>query len=376
MRLTILLSGLAIALAAALAVWFFMTFERVVIEVPAAFEGEARYNDFLAAEILLRYSGIEADARATLTPSNWLPSTEDTLVVRASPLLAAANERSILLDWVANGGYLILAAPPETTVLLDTLFDEFDMRLVALEAGTVPDESVVESPVGSTPGYRIEGSRARFRLEPDGDGEALDGVRDEHGAFVLRSAYGSGYVAAVADADVFGNLALPSADHARLLLDTVAGLVPPGAVWFIYDVSFTPLWRLIWEHLSYFVVGSAALIVLWLWSVVPRFGRMTAPTTAWRRSITEHVRAAARFGWQHEGAGALVADAADAIIRRAERREPGLARRPQADRDAALARLTGVPAAEISAALSPAPALRPREFIHRIQTLQALRNHL
>ena len=63
--------------------WFLSTYERVPVEVPTGYRGEARINPYLAAEKLLQQLGYDADSRATLTPSEWLPQPEDTLVMRA-----------------------------------------------------------------------------------------------------------------------------------------------------------------------------------------------------------------------------------------------------------------------------------------------------
>ena len=48
-----------------LAAWFFLTHERITEETYVGFQGEARANEFLAAEYLLKELGYEADSRSS-----------------------------------------------------------------------------------------------------------------------------------------------------------------------------------------------------------------------------------------------------------------------------------------------------------------------
>src|SRR5690606_8975064 len=164
--------------------------------------------------------------------------------------------------------------------------------------------------------------------------------------------------------------------HARLFLDIVAGHVEPGTVWLVYEQSFPSLAVLIWRHAHYFVLGTALWIVLWLWSLLPRFGPLVSSAAPARRSILEHIAAAARFSWRFSGPRDLVESTAAAVVRRAEMRRPGIARMPLEERAAHIGRLAREPAETVAAALRPAEQMGQREFTHRILELKKIRNEL
>lgn len=397
MKLNVAIAVLIVLIGALGTVWFFRNFERVTVDVPADFEGEARFNDFLAAEMLLESFDIEADSRDSLSPTRWLPELTDTLFVRASPAIADPAAHSLLTQWVSNGGHLILLPPTERTRIADEFLQSFGFRLrqidPAADDGAGADDAEVAGDGDEPPqrhlvtdelrfdsrygyGYTVARSEPTFSIDATDRDFTFDSVRDRDGQFVVRRLFGSGYVTLIADASIFGNLALADFDHARLLLDAVAGAVSPGKVWFIYDVHFPPLWQLIWQNARYFVLGVALLIALWLWAVIPRFGPLVSPAAPTRRSILEHIAAAGRFNLRYDGAESLMGSAVDALIHRAETRFPGIGRLPAGEQAARISHLARMPQARVAKALAETGQLGPREFTQKIRRLQAIRNSI
>lgn len=363
-----------------LAAWFFLTHEKVVVEAPAAYQGEARLNRFFAAELLLRELGLEADSRASLLPSEWLPETWETLLASSSAAFASEDELERLERWVLNGGHLVLLAPESSTLATGAVFARFGFRSVDVEPPTdAPLTERVLSPGSgskSKTAYTL-GNVAGFKsLEIADDDFAGAALGDELGIFVARRQWGNGYVTALASSAPFENGFLEESDHARLLLDVVAGYVEPGRVWLVYGAEFPPLWRLVWSSAPYAVLGVALTLVFWLWAVMPRFGPPVAPALPVRRSIIEHVEAAGRFVWRHDGAATLVASSVAAVLRRAELTHPGIGRLPPAEQAALIAEMTGQAERAVLAALEPAESLGPRELTHKIKTLQTMRKKL
>ena len=127
-------------------------------------------------------------------------------------------------------------------------------------------------------------------------------------------------VTVVAGADFFSNRLIDEADHARLLLDVVAGYLDPGKVWLVFESSFPSLWQILWDAAPYLILSLAALFGFWLWAAVPRFGPKLEPGVEDRRSINEHVTAAGAFTWRHAGSEALARSAVNAMLQAAERR--------------------------------------------------------
>jgi hypothetical protein len=381
MKLSILSSAIIVLIAALFAVWFFTTHEKVVIEIPATYQGEARFNDLFAAELLLRELAIDADSRSSLLPSEWLPEPSDTLLVRASPALAATDERELLQRWVVAGGHLVILAPAQSTRLTEDFFDYFGYRVIEIDPAAEGrwDDAVVvpETDTGlESIGYAIDAASATFRLESTGDGFAGATLSDVHGIFAARRAWGGGVVTAIAGSMLFGNRFLAESDHARLLLDSVAGHVEPRKVWLVYEASFPPLWQLVWDHAPYAVSGIALAVLVWLWSTIPRFGPLMSPARPERRSIIEHVRAAGQFLWRYDGAKDLAAGSAATVVHRADSMHSGIGRLPLAEQAALIGKLTRRPARVVLDALEPRDHMGQREFTQRIRMLQALREEL
>ena len=359
--------------------WFLWTHERQSEEVYVGFSGEARYNPFLAAERLLSEFDIEADSRETFRPSEWLPPGTDTLIVYANPVLTEPVELASLHEWVSvGGGHLVLLPPKDGDVNVDVLFTEFGLTMFPaddLEEDVDAGENTADADSdASDVDYEVDLSLAQHRLEALG-ADASATLYDDLGNIALRRAEGNGYVTAIGSEHYFDNYWLDDADHARLLLDVVAGYVVPGKVWFVFQMSFPPLWKVILDAAPYLLSTLALMLVFWLWSRVPRFGPLIEARPDSRRSIGEHVEAAGRFGWRYDGAAALVDDTVRATLHDAERRHPGITRQPRAKQAETLAHMTGLDAQDILDALGGGE-MPARDFTESIQLLQTLRKKL
>jgi len=363
--------------------WFLLTHERQEREFYVGFSGEARYNPFLAAERLLNELDIEADSRETFRPSEWLPPGTDTLVVYANPVLTESAELASLHYWVSvEGGHLVMLPPRNDDVSVDVLLTEFGLIMepvddVLEDTGSEEDAADTDAAAEALEDdvdYEVDLSLTQYRLMAL-DADASASLTDDLGNIVLRRAEGNGYVTAVASEYYFDNYRLNEADHARLLLDVVAGYVVPGNVWFVFQMSFPPLWKVILDAAPYLLLTLALMLVFWLWSRMPRFGPLIEARQDSRRSIGEHVEAAGRFGWRYDGAAALIDDTVRATLHDAERRHPGIARQPRAKQAETLAHMTGLDAQDILDALGGGE-MPARDFTESIQLLQILRKRL
>lgn len=371
--------ALLLALASILiAVWFFTTHEKVTKDQFTGYRGEARVNDFFAADLLLNELGIDADSRSSLTPSDWLPENSDTIVSRVSTTFAIEAERGLLIAWVADGGHLVLLPPRQETRMAEEFLDFLGFHLVTVETeevGNTENENQGESEPESFV-YQVDLDNTWYRIEireEDADGATLS---DEKGFVAARRMWETGYITVIANSGYFANPSIDNSDHARLLMDTVAGYVNPGKVWFIYDATFPPLWEVIWNNAPYFVISLAIVLVFWLWSIMPMFGPAIRPDPTARRSIIEHVRAAGLFVWRNHGARALETSSTAAVMHEAESRYPGINRLPMEAQAKQIARMTGLPAQAILDILPNRDEPQHREFTHNMQALQRIRKKL
>lgn len=371
---------LVILAATALVAWFLSTHYKVVDEEYVGYRGEARYNSFLAAELFLKEAEIEADSVSSLTPTDWLPDYSDTIISRATESIAIGDENLELFEWVSGGGHLVLLPPAENSETVDRLFESFGASLVETisdtdESGTDQDAAADDAEEEEFDYYLdLNATYERIELQqPDSFSATLS---DDEGNIAVRRSWGNGYITLIADDDYFLNSTLEDYDHARFLLDVVAGYLEPGKVWFVLDAAFPSLWQLLWKNGFYLVVASAIAIFLWLWSVIPRFGPAITSESAARRSILEHVGAAGHFAWRHRGTVTLATSSIEALIHDAETKHPGISRLSPDAQAVQLSNLSGIPAQRILDVLMNRSESRHREFTHNIQDLQKVRNRL
>lgn len=364
--------ALLLVLAATIfAAWFFTTHEKRVRQEFTGYQGEARVNDFLAADLLINKLGIDAESRSSLTPSEWLPETSDTIVSRVSASIAVETERNLLTNWVAEGGHLVLLPPDQESGIVDQFLYELGFLLEGNEA---EDENTDSGSQAHE--YSVDLENTWYRIETSGDYTLSAELSDSRGIVVARREWVDGYITIVASASYFSNFSIDQSSHARLLMDTIAGYVDPGKVWLIYESTYPSLWQIIWNNAPYLVLSIAIVLCAWLWSIMPVFGPAIRPEPAVRRSIIEHVKAAGHFIWRNGGAAALARSSTDAVMHEAEFRHPGISRLSPENQAKQIARLTGLPAQEIMDVLVNQDIPRHREFTHDMQTLQRIRKKL
>lgn len=194
-------------------------------------------------------------------------------------------------------------------------------------------------------------------------------------------AYGEGrgkvvMVAVDAGDSYFDNDALRQFDHGELLL-LLAGQSGPHAQVMLVQHNEPVGWAAwLWQHARPVVFGLAALLLLWTWSVSRRFGPMLPEAATTRRALIEHIEASGRWLWRLPQGRMLLLEA----VRRSTekqllRRLPELRALGPNERARRLARLTGLPEAQVSDALLGAAAKRAADFTRQISILQQLRAH-
>jgi hypothetical protein len=351
------------------------THERILSDEFIGYSGEARYNDFLAAELLLKAADIDSDSRPSLKPSQWLPDSSDTIVSQLTAAIGVKSEQLALLEWVSSGGHLVVLPPPQDSHGTDAFLSEIGVALVRIEVEEDADAAET-SPQDAEVDYVLNLNTTRHRIDLLAADDYHATLSDDSGAVVARREWGGGYITVIADAAYFLNWSLDDFDHARLLLDIVAGYLEPGKVWFVLHADFESLWQLLRSSAPFAVLALVLTVMLWLWSIMPGFGPGIDAKPPERRSILEHIVAAGQFAWRHHGSAALSSSSVAALIRQAESRHPGLSRLSADRQSIQLARLSGEPAQVILDALLARDETRHREFTHNAQTLQRIRTKL
>jgi len=368
---------LIVLAAAVLALWFFGTHERVTREQWVGFQGEARANDHLAALMLLEELGIESKSEMTLTPTEWLPPVEDTLIVRLSQTLAIGDESIMLTDWVAQGGHLVLLPTWQVTQDEEDFLATLGFRLESSEyVARDEEEDEQAEQLADDDSYQFNLYPSYHQIIVDDEVADFEVVERAGEVVAARRQMENGYITLTGNERRFDNHNLNDPENARLFADLVAGRIEPGVVWIIYQSSFAPLWALILRSAPFLVLALAMLLILWMWRVMPVFGpRITAEQEA-RRSIIEHVRASGIFVWRHDGGEHMAASSTKALLHEAESRHPGISRQPARKQAEIIAQITGMAPQKVMDVLTGHGELRQREFTQSMRKLQTIRKEL
>ncbi|MBX6391906.1 MAG: hypothetical protein IRY96_00405 [Burkholderiales bacterium] len=307
---------LLVLVLAAGAYWFFENYERRTERYFVGMSEAARRNPFLAAERTLARLGVEAHKTDGLSAAESLPAAGVVILTDARDGLTA-QAQAALLAWVRAGGHLV--TEDRAIGRGDALLDALGVKAVR---GLGPQRRAVEirlSPEG--PAYKVE-MHAMQSLQTNRP--VLAAARHKGVTHMLHFRLGEGHVTVLNDLHFMTNAALGQHDHAEFLWALLHAGSGPGTVRFVHEIGRLSLWQWLREHAAAALAGSAVCLLLWLWRIVPRFGRAAADAAPERRSLLEHLNASGRFQWQ-SGAGAQLAECARRVLlQRLLRHEPVL----------------------------------------------------
>jgi hypothetical protein len=366
-------SALAAALLGTLAaLWFLDNFERVPVKTHEGMQREARRNPFLAAERLFSRLGRTVKRCRRSADLDALGENDALILVRGPGYPLSRERTRSLLQWVERGGYLIV----------DWEFSDQDFLAQAFGV------ELAKPPPGGWTGARrhvevvLPGDPVRYRLASGFRGLAAGKAPPEwraagpRGDGILHYAHGRGNVTLLGSMSFLGNAHLGDHDHAELAWALLQRYQPGGAVNLAARLEHPTLWQWLAESAWSASASVAALVILWLWSVAPRFGGTRAAPDAARRDLAQHLLAIGRCLWREGGLDPLRGVARQEVARRLALRHPALARRLAGERQAGLARLAGLDPEQVREALADRRPPSPEEFTRTMRILQRLEQKL
>jgi len=372
-----MLMGLLVAGLAGTGYWVATQTEWVDVDIPMPARGEARTNRMYAAQRFVEALGAHATRDLVLA----VPPPSSVIVLSAWTWDLSAQRRDALERWVESGGRLVI----DKSV---TISDEFkrwsgigyqyrrandDDRDDSQESKTCLryHEDPRDSATPDT--HRICGFQDGFFLTTNGPPEW--GLSAPNvGLKVARVGVGRGTVTLV-DGNAFRDRRLFEGDHGWLLV-RAAQLRAGDEVHFLSEGDYPSLLALTWQRGGPVVVLAAVLVAFLLWRGGVRFGPLAAPAPTARRSLAEQIRGTGRFALHHGGSESLHAASVRALDEAARRRVAGYATLPAKARTDAVARLAGVDAQALAAAVHNPRARRPHDVRTTIALLETARRRL
>jgi hypothetical protein len=217
------------------------------------------------------------------------------------------------------------------------------------------------------------GARTRL-VAPDTGVRAR--VETAWGLQLVQIERGRGLVTVAADLAFAENRLIGTADHAEFLWQLARSL-PETREFLVWSrIERLSLWQWLTEHALAVLISGAALLVLWLWRIGPRFGPIAADLPPARRRLLDHLRASGRFHWNNGGRDRLAEAAREACLARLARAHPGFASLPPRERAAQLAAYAGITETGAVRLIAPGPVGRGAEFIALMRALQQVHARL
>jgi hypothetical protein len=362
-------------------------------DVWVGYSGEARVNDFLAAQRVLERLGQRTASIRGLPLGRQLPGRNDVLLLPRRQTRLTPGQAQALLEWVRKGGLLIaegLAAEArDATETQDPLFQAVGARMVWRpehpSEGTPPGASSVDpkafDEANRTLEVVIRGGSYSVRLGAwrellDLSGRATHAAKNAAGIKLLQYDLGQGRVILCTELSCLANGTLAEGDHAAFLAALVLDWGPDNRTWIVYREEPPSLWRWLRDSAWMALTALVLLVVTGLWSATARFGPRLPDTQEGRRSLLEHLTACGRFQWTQRDGRSLLKAARAATMARLHRVHPGWGHLEFRELCIRLAEFSGLAEDRIARALRSEAITDPHAFTEAIQTLELLRKQL
>jgi hypothetical protein len=340
--------------------WFFNNFERKEIEISTGMSPAAYNNPYLAAERFFKQSGIEAESVRGLNLLADLPSSQDAIFVVRLPGGLAQSVGDSLLDWVQDGGHLLMVPnmlenknpnAPDFSRRVGVRFAPYendssncgcddDDELTSSEDdaleeeeeeededdedyyGYHPYDQVLELAIGEhwielesngyrhledvagTAVYSISASFIKEYTEDDDTGRSdHKTLIDRENFWLLQYKVGDGKITVFSDTELLTNQQIGKRDHAFFFGHLVSDA---QKVWILYSSDVDSLAEIVWRKAPYFWVSLILLLLILGWMYQMRSGPLKKREEGHPQSILTHIDATGNYHWRSDSCVEIV----------------------------------------------------------------------
>ncbi len=386
-NLNIIISFIIISIILFTSYWFYKNFNYITETVEIGYQGEARKNPVLAAEVFLERMGASVESHILDDDISWeffesVLNREDTLILLRKGRNLTQDQRYLLLEWVEAGGHLIMDSQQNDNDDDDALLTKFRITLSKNDLEKGEDELTLASPIAFYwQGYPLQVAfNPNYYLKPFYEPKTK--ISDKDGTYALFYYFSQGYVTILSDLTFIENNKIGEYDHAQFLWHLVNSEIAAKRVFFlqnpiIYDKNkFPSLWSLLWTNMSSVIISSLLLLLFWLWATSHRFGSLLPEPPRTRRRLLEHIEASGQFLWKQDQAVILLTTARKALLKRIESVHPDWIQLSRRKLSQQLAQISDLSVNEIEMALEKIKPKTELVFTINIQVLNKIMKRL
>ncbi len=354
--------------------WFRQNFEQVEQSRHVGMEKAALRNPLLAAEQFLRLMGLNTNTGPELIVARPDLPANAILIIDAPRVALGESGHQRLLDWVADGGHLIIGVDPEPSA------EATDPILDALDIGAeLADENLnSETPVEQSReafGLAIDYQPLRIMLTDRDDMQIA--FADENGYHLLEFAYRKGSITLFSDLRWLRNEHIGEYDHARFLHRLVTSFDNgKPQVLLTHDLRASSLLDRLLTRIPLTFVAIGVGLILLLMRVTRRFGPPLPTPTPERRQLVEHIEASGYYLWSKGFASALLDAARQRVKHKLYQLWPEMEHLANGEQHARIAEITRLPTSSVELALFKAAQHKRESFTRQVRLLEQLRKRL
>ncbi|BFM51139.1 hypothetical protein [Marinomonas sp. THO17] len=405
--------------------------ERYDEEIDKGWSAKAQQNPYLALELLSNKRSIPVFAKDNLQDFGDLDEY-DTLYIAESSLIVSDQNLSTLLKWVEEGGFLIVSTTSASDARNDRLMSFFNFNQetsnynyfeqLFKDDKSANDESLQHGETDQKNSEVLVDNRTKSKEEEakeqikireathdvntltnisfEGMEEVLKilfdksvslnhpGFNDENwhsDEYQLNSwsgndsavtfaqlNYGNGVVSIMAGNTVWQSDHIDLFDHAYFWL-LMSGQDKTGI---LYGANMPSLFSIMKKYLPEMLYSSFALLFIWLWWRMKRFGPTRELDIQTRRSYSEHIIASAGFFWRRHWQDKLLEPLRNSVMSLAEARIAGFDLADTEAKYLMLSKQSGLSASQVHHAFENKARLNQDLFINTVQVLQRIRESL
>jgi len=347
----------------AIVAWLYINIESYTSTEDRGYQGEAKINDFLAAEFFLRKMGQPVDKIKLFSEENRQLQYNDTLFIPSMRIafdrrIDESNTRDFILDEVG-------------------LFIE---RRVLDEDSTLPEQQVnisIEDEDGFWQAnfydYWVVSKAEKFNAN------ILWEIEDEDRIHGIQIKIKKGRLTLLSDINVFRNDNIARYDHAEFLFSLTNDQLEYDDLGVFYYSLFEDqisIFQWLWKNAQPFMLSLIVLGVIMLWMSVPRFGPLINVNQPIRRQFLNHLKASGNYYWRQGYYSYLLKSVKKQLSHAVKIKYPEWSNLNKQEQVKHLSEISQLEITLIENALFDAEVNQANDFINKIKILEELRKSL